>query len=192
MKQPQLGDDIAALTVSSGQAEADRMPRGSVPRFPQSLQFGGARRCLRNKLRQRGRGKRDRLEVGRQRGPKPPGVGRKNVETAPARRQHPPDFGVHARKIGNMLQHVRRENDVDAGIGQGDAPAIVISDGEDTLRCVVRVGDLNRGNVETPALEFQGLLAGPRSEVENARPRRKEGDNLVDFRQSDGVEVIER
>ena len=168
------------------------MPCGSVPRFPQSLQLGGARRCLRKKPRQRRRGKRDRLEVRRQRGPKPPGVGRKDVETAPARRQHASDFGMHARKIRNVLQHVRRENDVDAGIGQGDRPAIVIRDGEDALRCIVRVGDLNRGNVETSALEFQGLLAGPRSQVENARPRRKEGDNLVDFRQSDGVEVIER
>ena len=114
------------------------------------------------------------------------------METAPAWRQHASDFGVHARKIRNVLQHVRRENDVDAGIGQRDRPAIVIRDGEDALRCIVRVGDLNRGDVETSALEFQGLLARPRSQVENARPRRKEGDNLVDFRQSDGVEVIER
>jgi len=119
-------------------------------------------------------------------------MGGKNVETGPAWRQHPSDFGVHARKIRNVFQHVRRENNVDAGIGKRDRPAIVVRDGEYALHCIVRVGDLNRGNVETSALEFQGLLAGPRSQVENARPGRKEGDNLVDFRQSDGVEVIER
>src|SRR3954469_17914346 len=60
MKQPQLGNDISALAVSSGQAEADRMPCGWVPRLAHSLQFGGARRCLWKKPWQRGRKKRDR------------------------------------------------------------------------------------------------------------------------------------
>src|SRR4051794_26236329 len=91
MKQPQLGDDIPPFAVSSGQAEADRVPGRSIPRVPQSLQLGGAWHCLRNKPRQRRRGKRDRLEVRRQRGPQPPGVGRKNVEAGPVWRQYASD-----------------------------------------------------------------------------------------------------
>jgi hypothetical protein len=106
MEQPQLGDDIAALTVPSGEAKADRVTGGPVPGLPQSLPFGYVRRCLRKKPRQGGNRKRDRLEVRSQRGPEPPRMSWKNVKTDAAGRQHAAYFAMHTGQIRHVLQHI--------------------------------------------------------------------------------------
>jgi len=92
--------------------------------------------------------------------PERPAVGREHVNFAAARRQHAANLRVQARKMGDVLRHVRRERDVDAGARQRDRPAVVVPDGKNALRGIGRIRDLDRGDVEAAPLQFQRLLAG--------------------------------
>jgi hypothetical protein len=55
---------------------------------------------------------------------------------------------------------------------------------------VVRIRHLDRGDLEAAPLQFQCLLAGTGSNFQDARAGRKERGNLVDFHDSDRVEML--
>ena len=147
-------------------------------------------RCARHELRRRRRKERDRLEIGCQRGPKPPRVRRQDVNAMALWRKHAMDFGVHARKIRYVLEDVRREHDVDAGIRQRDGPAVVILDRKNPMGRIVRIRELDRADLKPAALQFQSLLPGPGSDFENTRACWKQRRDLVQFRHSNCVEVV--
>lgn len=100
------------------------------------------------------------------------------------------DFGVHARKIRYVLEDVRREYDVNAGIGQRDRPAVVILDRKNPMRGIVRIRELDRADLEPASLQFQRLLAGTGPDLENTRASWKQRRDLLQFRRSNRVEVI--
>jgi hypothetical protein len=77
------------------------------------------------------------------------------------------DFGVHARKIRYVLEDVRREHDVDAGIRQRDRAAVVVLDRKNPVGCIVRLRELDRADLKPASLQFQCLLTGAGSDFEN-------------------------
>src|SRR5215813_3823578 len=101
------------------------------------------------------------------------------MNASAARRQHAADLCMHAWKVCYVLQHVRREYDVDAGIRQWDGPTVVILDRKNAVGCIVRLRDLDRGNLEAPPLQFQRLLTGTGPDFENAPAGRKQRRDLV-------------
>ena len=75
-----------------------------------------------------------------------------HVNAVSLRRQHASDLRVNPRQIGDVLQHVRREDDVEAGVRQGDGLAVVVLDREDAMARVIRIGDFDRGHGEATPL----------------------------------------
>ena len=85
----------------------------------------------------------------------------------PIWREHATDFGMHARKIRYVLEDVRREHDIDAGIRQRDGPAVIILDRKNPMGCIVRIRELDRADLKPASLQFQRLLTGAGSNFEN-------------------------
>ncbi len=71
-----------------------------------------------------------------------------------------------------------REYNVDAGIRQWNGPTVVILDRKNAVGGIVRIRDLDRGNLETAPLQFQSLLTGTGPDFENARAGWKQRSNL--------------
>ena len=78
-----------------------------------------------------------------------------------------------------MFQHVRREHEVDAPVPQWNGPTVVILDRKNAVGGIVRIRDLDRGNLEAAPLQFQRLLTGTGPDFENARADRKERSDRV-------------
>ena len=113
-----------------------------------------------------------------------------NMNTNPARGEHTPKLGLDSHEMGNMLEHIRRIHDIDAGVCQRNSCAIIVEDGKNPMLGVVRSYHFNRRDTEAAPLQFECLLAGPGAKLQDMRADRKVWDHPIDLSTSNSVEVL--
>jgi hypothetical protein len=177
MKQPELGDDIAPLAMAAWQASATDGARCAIPGCAEAPQLLTARQSLRHKLGDPGKEIDERIGIAGERRPESPGMGGEHMHAFSPRREHAPDLAVHAREIRHVLEHIRREHHIRAGVRQGDSEAVVIDDRKQPVGGVVRIRNFNGGDLEpAPQLERRLPVPAPISRTracrKTARPAR--------------------
>jgi len=114
-------------------------------------------------------------------GPEAPGRGRQDVDAAPARPQHAPALGVELREVEDVLEDVRREDDVERPLPEREVPAVVVDHREAAVGAVVRRGQVDRDDAEAALREEPRLDARAAAELEDARARRQVREHPLDL-----------
>src|SRR5262245_21104798 len=125
-EQPQLAQRGAPFTVPARKQSAAYGSCGAIPRFTEAPPFGCSRKRTRQKVRQAGDQVERSVRIARDNGPKAPGGCGQDMDATPSLRQHALYFGMYANEIGDVLEHVRREHDIETGIREGQISAVVI------------------------------------------------------------------
>ena len=118
---------------------------------------------------------RDRLDqpgVVRKQRPQAPRGRRQEMHGDAVRPQDAVQLGLECVHVGDVLEHVGGEDDVESGVGGRDAMPVVVFDGEYTLRAELAAGKIERPDLVAGLGQQLCLPAAAAADLDKARSGR--------------------